>query len=72
MKKNKQFKDLDLKGKDLAVWKLRRYLQDYFSTVESVDESVGKILNYLDKSGLAKNTIIFYTSEQGLYLGEHG
>jgi arylsulfatase A-like enzyme len=71
-KKNQQFKDLDLKGKDLAVWKLRRYLQDYLSTVESVDESVGKILDYLDKSGLAKNTIIVYTSDQGFYLGEHG
>jgi len=71
-KKNKQFNDLHLTGKDLAIWKLRRYLQDYLATVESVDESVGKILDYLDKTGLAKNTIIVYTSDQGFYLGEHG
>jgi arylsulfatase A-like enzyme len=71
-KKNQQFKELDLKGKDLAIWKLRRYLQDYLATVESVDENVGRVLNYLDKSGLAKNTIVVYTSDQGFYLGEHG
>ncbi|MDP4292775.1 MAG: sulfatase-like hydrolase/transferase, partial [Bacteroidota bacterium] len=50
-KKNQLFKEQQLQGKDLAIWKLRRYLQDYFSTIESVDEGVGKILDYLDKSG---------------------
>ncbi|NWJ51468.1 MAG: sulfatase [Bacteroidetes bacterium] len=71
-KKNQQFNDQHLTGKELALWKLKRYLQDYLATVESVDESVGKVLDYLDKTGLAKNTIVIYTSDQGFYLGEHG
>lgn len=71
-KKNQLFKDKNLTGKELALWKLQRYLQDYLATVASVDESVGHILDYLDKTGLSKNTIIVYTSDQGFYLGEHG
>ena len=47
-------------------------MQDYLGTIESVDESVGEILDYLDKNGLAENTIVVYTSDQGFYLGEHG
>ena len=47
-------------------------MQDYLGTIESVDESVGDILEYLDKNGLTENTIIVYTSDQGFYLGEHG
>ena len=59
-------------GKDLVRWKYQRYLSDYLSCIKSVDESVGKILDYLKKSGLEKNTIVIYTSDQGFYLGEHG
>lgn len=70
--KNKQFKDLNLTGKNLAIWKLRRYLQDYLATVQSVDESIGQVLDYLQSSGLSKNTIVVFTSDQGFYLGEHG
>ena len=70
--KNKQFKASNLSGKDLAIWKLRRYLQDYLATVQSVDESVGRVLDYLQSSGLSKNTIVVFTSDQGFYLGEHG
>jgi arylsulfatase A-like enzyme len=48
------------------------YMRDYLACVESVDDSAGKLLDYLDESGLAKNTIVVYTSDQGFYLGEHG
>jgi arylsulfatase A-like enzyme len=58
--------------KAIALWKLQRYLEDYLATIKSVDESVGQILDYLDKTGLAENTIVVYTSDQGFYLGEHG
>ena len=51
---------------------MQRYLQDYLGTIKSVDESVGQILDYLEKSGLAENTIVIYTTDQGFYLGEHG
>lgn len=47
-------------------------MQDYISSVESVDRNVGRVLDYLDESGLAENTIVIYTSDQGFYLGEHG
>jgi arylsulfatase A-like enzyme len=53
-------------------WKYQRYIKDYLACVKSVDDNVGKVLEYLDKSGLAENTIVVYTGDQGFYLGEHG
>ena len=53
-------------------WKYQRYMQDYLGTISSVDDNVGRVLDYLDKSGLAENTMVIYTSDQGFYLGEHG
>ena len=58
--------------KEKIQWKYQRYMQDYLATIESVDENVGRVLDYLDESGLAENTIVVYTSDQGFYLGEHG
>lgn len=68
----KNFKSKKLKGKDLALWKFDRYMKDYLRTIQSVDDGVGKILDYLDKNNLSENTIVVYTSDQGFYLGEHG
>ncbi len=70
--KIKAFKEAHLRGKELAVWKLRRYLSDYLRCVASVDMNVGRLLDYLEKEGLMKNTIVVYSSDQGFYLGEHG
>ncbi|MEH6620561.1 sulfatase [Maribacter arcticus] len=53
-------------------WKYQRYMQDYLGSISSVDDNVGRLLDYLDESGLAENTIVIYTSDQGFYLGEHG
>lgn len=53
-------------------WKFQRYMQDYLGTISSVDDNVGRVLDYLDESGLDENTIVVYTSDQGFYLGEHG
>ena len=61
-----------IKDKDLVRWKYRRYLRNYLSTVKAVDESVGRMLKYLDDNDLAKNTIVIYSSDQGFFLGEHG
>ncbi|TLX75779.1 sulfatase [Labilibacter sediminis] len=69
---NEAFHKMDLNEKELALWKYQRYLQDYMATIASVDENVGRILDYLEESGLAENTIVIYTSDQGFYLGEHG
>jgi arylsulfatase A-like enzyme len=61
-----------LTGKELVKWKYRRYLQDYLGCVQGVDDSVGQVLDYLDKTGLATNTIVMYSSDNGWYLGELG
>ena len=61
-----------LKGKDVTRWKYQRYIKDYLRTIRAVDENVGRMLKYLDDTGLAKNTIVIYSSDQGFYLGEHG
>jgi arylsulfatase A-like enzyme len=60
------------KGKDLLRYKYQWYMQDYLACVASVDENVGKVLDYLDKNDLAKNTVVVYTSDQGMYLGQNG
>lgn len=70
--RNNDFYTTKRTEKEVAEWKLQRYLQDYLACIKSVDESVGIILDYLKESGLDKNTIIVYTSDQGFYLGEHG
>lgn len=59
-------------GKELLKWKYQWYMQDYLACIASVDESVGTLLNYLDSSGLAENTLVIYTSDQGFFLGENG
>ena len=53
-------------------WRYQRDTQDYLGTIAAVDEGVGQVLDYLKESGLDKNTIVIYTSDQGFYLGEHG
>jgi arylsulfatase A-like enzyme len=65
-------KTVTLTGEALVRWKYQRYMQDYLATVQSVDDSVGKVLEFLDRSGLSKNTIVIYTSDQGFFLGDHG
>ncbi|MFP6752984.1 MAG: sulfatase/phosphatase domain-containing protein [Pirellulaceae bacterium] len=70
--KNKVFSDAKLEGRALTKWKYQRYVKDYLRCIDSVDENVGRVLDYLDESGLAENTVVFYTSDQGWYLGEHG
>ena len=69
---NEQFNKAHLGGKDLALWKYQRYMKDYLRCVQTVDDNVGRLMEYLKANGLDKNTIIIYTSDQGFYLGEHG
>jgi len=57
---------------DVVRWKYQRYMHDYLGTIEAVDEGVGRLLDYLDESGLADNTIVVYTSDQGFFLGDQG
>ncbi|ANW95355.1 sulfatase [Wenyingzhuangia fucanilytica] len=62
----------NMSDEELMKWRYQRYMQDYLGCIASVDENVGRLLDYLDETGLAENTIIVYTSDQGFYLGEHG
>jgi len=64
--------ELTLMGDELVRWKYQRYMQDYLATVQSVDDSVGRVLDELDRLKLSKNTIVIYTSDQGFFLGDHG
>lgn len=59
-------------GKELANWKFQRYMRDYMKTAKSLDENVGRVLDYLKEKGMMENTLIVYTSDQGFYMGEHG
>jgi arylsulfatase A-like enzyme len=61
-----------LTGEPLTRWKYQRYMRDYLATIQSVDDGIGRLLAFLDKNGLAKNTMVIYTSDQGFFLGDHG
>ncbi|MBM4030714.1 MAG: sulfatase [Planctomycetes bacterium] len=53
-------------------WRYQRYIKDYLRCVASVDDNVGRMLDFLDKEGLAQDTIVVYTSDNGFFLGDHG
>lgn len=67
----KQKPPAGLTGMALKKWKYQRYMRDYLACISSVDDNVGRLLDYLDKNGLKDNTIVIYTSDQGFFLGEH-
>ena len=69
---NTAFREQKPQGEDLVRWKYNRYLHDYLGCVKAVDESVGRLLDYLDREELADNTVVVYASDQGFFLGEHG
>ena len=64
--------DPKLKGEKLKKWKFQTYIKDYLRCIRSVDDNVGRVLDYLKDNGLDKNTIVIYMGDQGFYLGEHG
>jgi arylsulfatase A-like enzyme len=70
--KKEKFQKEKPEGNDLVRWKYRRYMEDYLACVAAVDENIGRVLDYLDKAGLAQNTLVVYTSDQGFFLGDHG
>jgi choline-sulfatase len=69
---NAKLDTLKMSAKDKALWKYQRYMHDYLGCILSLDRNIGRVLDYLDKTGLAENTIVIYASDQGFYLGEHG
>jgi len=69
---NKEYQNVKGDEKALLVWKYRRYMHDYLSSIYAMDKDIGRVLDYLDEQGLAENTIVVYTSDQGFFIGEHG
>lgn len=61
-----------LEGLEKRKMQYQLYMKKYLRCVRGVDDNMGRILDYLDESGLAENTIVIYTGDQGFYLGEHG
>lgn len=66
------FYSRNLSGKELAEWKYDRYMKDYLKVVKSLDDNVGRVLDYLEEHDMLDNTLVVYTSDQGFYMGEHG
>jgi len=61
-----------LAGDALTHWNYQRYMQDYLACIESIDESMGELLKFLEKEGILEDTVVIYTSDQGFFLGDHG
>jgi arylsulfatase A-like enzyme len=70
--RNEEYKNANLQGPEQVRWKYQRYLHDYLGCIRSVDENVGRVLDYLKEAGLETNTIVVYASDQGFFMGEHG
>ena len=70
--RNEEMRKQNLKGKDLISWKYQRYIKDYLRCVAAVDDNIGRLDKFLKEEGLAENTIVVYSSDQGFFLGEHG
>jgi arylsulfatase A-like enzyme len=66
------FRSRNLQGRELSEYKFQRYMRDYAKVVKTLDDNVGRTLDYLEKAGLLENTLVVYTSDQGFYMGEHG
>jgi arylsulfatase A-like enzyme len=62
----------EMPEKELREWAYQRYIKDYLRVVASIDDNVGRVLDFLDEEGLTENTLIIYTSDQGFFLGDHG
>ena len=69
---SRAFRAHPLQGRALAEYKFQRYMRDYAKVTKSLDENVGRLLQYLEDNHLLQNTLVVYTSDQGFYMGEHG
>ncbi len=69
---SQEFYESNLSGEKLDEWKYQRYIKDYLRCITSVDENIGRMIDYLKETGEWENTLVIYTSDQGFFLGEHG
>lgn len=57
---------------DLADDLARQAIQAYYASITFADAQLGKMLDALDETGLAENTVVVFTSDHGYHMGEHG
>ena len=69
---NEAFHAANLSGTELVRWKYQRYIKDYMRAVQGIDSNVGRVLAALERTGLDRNTVVIYSSDQGFFLGDHG
>ena len=69
---NESYAAAGLSGDALKSWNYQRYIKDYMRVVAGLDAAVGRVLDYLDETGLSETTMVVYTSDQGFFLGDHG
>jgi len=62
----------NLDADELRNWKYQRFIKDYLRCIASIDDNVGRTLDYLNETDLLDETIVLYTSDQGFFLGDHG
>ena len=70
--RNREFLAAPPKGKDLTRWKYQEYNKDYLRCIKAIDDSVGRVMDFLKEKGLEENTVFIYSSDQGYFHGEHG
>lgn len=69
---NERYRATERTEEEELRWRYQRYAKDFLRCVRGIDDNVGRILDFLDKHGLAENTVVFYSSDQGFYIGETG
>jgi arylsulfatase A-like enzyme len=69
---NRRYEAADLSREEAIRWKYQRYIKTYIGSVQSMDRQIGRLLDFLNARGLADNTLVVYTSDQGFFLGENG
>ncbi|MEE2827273.1 MAG: sulfatase [Planctomycetota bacterium] len=70
--RNQAYAEAGLNGRQRTEWNYQRYIKNYLRCVDGIDEGVATVRDFLTKNGLADNTIVIYTSDQGFFLGDHG
>jgi len=61
----------DLTDKEITHHTYQLYVKEYLRCVKGIDDNLQRIIDYLRKNDLLENTIVVYTSDQGMLLGEH-
>ena len=62
----------ELEGQALKGWMYQQYVKDYMRVMVSVDENVGRFMEFLKAEGLDENMVVIYTADNGMFIGDHG